>query len=86
MIDAKAGKGIKPHAICVSVSVHAHVCVASMNIGVLTNEAIWSIHFLRFLVIRPQWLYDQTIIGSLFANEEIKMKNESPLKITHTNM
>lgn len=57
-----------------------------MNIVVLTNDAIWSIHFLSFLVIRPQWLLDQTIIGSLFANEDIKMNNESPLKTTHTNM
>lgn len=49
MIDAKAGKGMRPHT---SNSVYVCVCVfvPSLNIVVLTNEAIWSIRFLSFLI------------------------------------
>lgn len=59
--------------VCVCV----HVCVPPMNIVVLTSEAIWSIRFLRFHVIRSQWLFDQAIRGSLSDNEEMKMNNET---------
>lgn len=49
MIDGKAGKGTKSHtrnSMCTGMC----VCVPPMNMAVLTNEAIWSIHFLNFLV------------------------------------